>query len=354
MESAEIERELEDIETRIDRLRALYEQYFMGIEKLEPLIQRKDVDRRFWLLRRVQIRNTALRFKFQTLVQRFNTFQQYWQRVSREIESGTYRRDVLRAASRVGEKEALTIVSRRRAGQYAKLLAAQKERLVGRAGGRREATEPPPPAAEDVDVVWSESEVPPPQVSAPTEGSVARPAPVAPDPVAARQRVAALAAQMRVDRAVRAPEVPTGPLDLDLDLDGLRKSTAPPKRSPPDAVAPRAVAPRIPPAPRTPSVSEGGAPRAPAAAKVFPGPLRPASRVAEPAEIPDQRLRQIYARYIEAKRAANESTAGITYDKLAQSLRAQAAQLRASHVGKSVDYEVVVKDGRPLLKPIVR
>ena len=58
MEIAEIERELEELESRIERLRALYEQYFMGIEKLEPQIPRKDVERRIWILRREQIRNT--------------------------------------------------------------------------------------------------------------------------------------------------------------------------------------------------------------------------------------------------------------------------------------------------------
>src|SRR5262249_3308725 len=105
MDSAEVERELEELETGIERLRGLYEQYFMGIERLEPLIPRKDVDRRIWVLRREQIRNTGLRFKFQMLIQRYNTFQQYWGRISREIENGTYRRDVVRAAKRVGTQE---------------------------------------------------------------------------------------------------------------------------------------------------------------------------------------------------------------------------------------------------------
>ena len=62
MEAAEIEIQIDELEQRVDRLRALYEQYFMGIEKLEPTIQRKDVDRRVWVLRREQIRNTGLRF----------------------------------------------------------------------------------------------------------------------------------------------------------------------------------------------------------------------------------------------------------------------------------------------------
>ncbi len=125
MESSEVERELGELETRIERLRALYEQYFMGIERLEPLIPRKDVERRIWVMRREQIRNTGLRFKFQMLIQRYNTFQQYWGRISREIENGTYRRDVIRAAKRVGTKEALTIVGRKRAERYAELAEQQ-------------------------------------------------------------------------------------------------------------------------------------------------------------------------------------------------------------------------------------
>ncbi|MDI1451372.1 hypothetical protein QHF85_45445, partial [Polyangium sp. 6x1] len=128
MEHAEVERALEDLDSRLERLRALYEQYFLGIERLEPLVPRKELDRRIMLLRREQIRNTALRFKFQTLIQRYNTFQQYWGRVAREIENGTYQRDVLRAAARFGAKDALTILGKKQQAKYAKLAAAQEER----------------------------------------------------------------------------------------------------------------------------------------------------------------------------------------------------------------------------------
>ena len=89
MEAAEIEQLIAELETQVERLRALYEQYFMGIERIEPLIMRKDIDRRMWLLRREQIRNTGLRFKLQDTMQRYNTYQQYWQRIVREIENGT-------------------------------------------------------------------------------------------------------------------------------------------------------------------------------------------------------------------------------------------------------------------------
>ena len=140
MDTAEIDRELDDVESRIDRLRSLYEQYFLGIEKMEPSIPRRDVERKMTILRKEQIRNTAQRFKFQMLVQRYNTMQQHWARVTREIENGTYRRDVARAAARFGEKEALTILGKKKQKQYAVLAEAQlaariRRRDVAAVGG---------------------------------------------------------------------------------------------------------------------------------------------------------------------------------------------------------------------------
>jgi carbamoylphosphate synthase large subunit len=81
MNPEELDLALEDLEVRLERLRALYEQYFLGFEKIEPQVARKEVDRRIYVMRREKIRNTGKRFKFQTLVQRYNTFQQYWQRI---------------------------------------------------------------------------------------------------------------------------------------------------------------------------------------------------------------------------------------------------------------------------------
>lgn len=96
MDANEFEITLGDIETRLDRLKALYEQWFQGIERIEPQIPRKEIDRRIALLRREHPRNTALRFRFQQFLQRYTTLANYWQRVARQIEEGTYRRDVMR------------------------------------------------------------------------------------------------------------------------------------------------------------------------------------------------------------------------------------------------------------------
>ena len=103
-EQTETERLIGELEIAVDRLRSLYEQYFMGIEKLEPTVPRKDVDRRIHVIRKEQIRNTALRFRFQMVLQRYNTYQTHWQRICRDIENGTYKRHVIRAQQRFGIK----------------------------------------------------------------------------------------------------------------------------------------------------------------------------------------------------------------------------------------------------------
>lgn len=94
----EIQLALDELDTRLDRLRALYEQYFTGIEKTAPAVQHKDVERRIQTMRKLSLRNTAQRFRFQTIIQRYTTYLQYWQRILRRIEDGTHKRDLARAA----------------------------------------------------------------------------------------------------------------------------------------------------------------------------------------------------------------------------------------------------------------
>src|SRR5512147_2185646 len=53
---------LNELANKIERLKTLYEQYFMGIEKMEPQVARKEVTRVMLTLQQQYIRNTALRF----------------------------------------------------------------------------------------------------------------------------------------------------------------------------------------------------------------------------------------------------------------------------------------------------
>ncbi len=101
MEIDEYETLVNELELRVDRLRSLFDQYFMGIERTTPNVPHKDVERRIQALRREQIRNTGLRFRFQMILQRYGTYQTYWQRICRQIEEGTYKRHVQKAREKI-------------------------------------------------------------------------------------------------------------------------------------------------------------------------------------------------------------------------------------------------------------
>jgi uncharacterized protein YhaN len=96
----ELEQLLDTLEARLDRLRSLYEQYFQGIEKLEPSMERKALHNLLQQMRKTKTRNTALRFRLNQLIARMNTFETYWTRVSRQMEDGTYHRDLFMARYR--------------------------------------------------------------------------------------------------------------------------------------------------------------------------------------------------------------------------------------------------------------
>ena len=82
-------------------------------------------------------------------------------------------------------------------------------------------------------------------------------------------------------------------------------------------------------------------------------PAAPTPKAAAATDLPDARVRQIYTQYVDTKRKQNESTATITYEGVAKSLRESGARLKEKH-GKSVDFEVAVKDGKTILRPVVK
>jgi hypothetical protein len=95
---------LDVLEQKLDRLRALYESFFLGLDKRPPEVPRSELNRLFLEMQQVPIRNAALRFRFQTLQQRWSTHLTHWNRVLREMENGTYRRDVERAQRRLAQR----------------------------------------------------------------------------------------------------------------------------------------------------------------------------------------------------------------------------------------------------------
>jgi hypothetical protein len=99
-----IEARLGEMEQKIDRLRAMYESYFMGMERMPPNALRRDMNRMMLEIHQVQISNASLRFRLQALTQKWVLHTTYWNRTMREIEAGTCRRDVARAQRHLAER----------------------------------------------------------------------------------------------------------------------------------------------------------------------------------------------------------------------------------------------------------
>ncbi len=102
--SEAISARLDDLERKIERLRALHESFFLGVERRPPHIPRQELNRLMLETQQVSIRNAAQRFRFQSLSQRWTLLTTYWNRTLREIESGTYRRDLQKAYRRLAER----------------------------------------------------------------------------------------------------------------------------------------------------------------------------------------------------------------------------------------------------------
>jgi hypothetical protein len=460
VEAAELDVALEELETRLERLRALYEQYFMGLEKIEPAIARKDVDRRIYVLRREKIRNTAKRFKLQTIIQRYNTFQQYWQRICREIENGTYKRHLLRAQK---NGELLTIAARKRLGrQAATNTTAPSEPPSGDAERAPSAPpeaasshpppspaplaapQPSPPVGEPAAPFTPAAALPrppgspplpprrPPLPSRPGELALGAPASASAEPSPSAASVAAGAAKpppapTRAPLASPATPAPpkapapanppptaaSKPESLSLDMDFMGDWDPAARAQPPKprvgGAAERGAPPRVQPLPRPPEVSARPAsvppatvaipprptsnrpptaplvPRAPSGLRVPPSPRVPpapnatavARSVPQPAvqptaaakppapkpaaaekpvasggEVDDARLRDLHNKLQKAKEQTKE--ANVSYEGLAKSIRATEAKLREQHKNRKIEFDVVIKDGKAVVKPIVR
>ncbi len=475
----ELDVAIAELENRLERLRALYEQYFMGIERIEPQVVRKDVDRRFWLLRKEKVRNTAKRFKLQTLVQRYNTLQQYWGRICREIELGTYKRHKLRAERTFGSLDAAQSTSvppeaaepggeeapldpRAQAAQRASNavrsaeddlrelmsgdfdpgaeLDAALDALMGpskpaaakpaakaeakptapaeaapsaprkggllaqlgtKAGPAPSSTSTPgsspvsstpvsstpvsstpatssaqssaaarsgpgaaAPSSANRSAPTPSKAPPPPRPSLPSAPASAASRPPLPPPRSAPpapSNKAALPKPSGVPSSVPRPSSAPRPSSVPRPNTASRPSSVPrpgPASSRPSSVprpTPRTGAPatpQIPGAPKLPATSPTNA----AAARAAAAQARPTESAARPpaatsgSGLDEARLRELHQRY-QAAREQTKTGGPVSLEKLAQNLRETEAKLRAQHQGRKVDFDIVIKDGKAVIKP---
>jgi len=128
---ASLEEDLQVLEVKLKQLKLDYEQYFNGSRPREPAQARAEIRKQILEYANTPIKNTALRFKFNTIHSRFQAFKRQWDNILRQIENGTYERHVFKANLKQRKPTAPPPPQARGAGAHANggpdLFAAYKE-----------------------------------------------------------------------------------------------------------------------------------------------------------------------------------------------------------------------------------
>ncbi|MEO8846631.1 MAG: MXAN_5187 C-terminal domain-containing protein [Kofleriaceae bacterium] len=150
-QETDVEELLDMAEQAIERLKTLYEQYFMGIQKQAPSFIHNDLERKLRDLAQMQLRNTGLRYRLATLQQKFGSYNSYWRRTLRQIENGTYARqlqkigrDAVRTGAEIPE-EILAAMPKRMRDQVVR----DRDMALAIAKRRHQVTDDAPPEADD-------------------------------------------------------------------------------------------------------------------------------------------------------------------------------------------------------------
>jgi hypothetical protein len=99
-----------------------------------------------------------------------------------------------------------------------------------------------------------------------------------------------------------------------------------------------------------PTGTQGGVRRAPPA-PIPTGTQGAVARAAAEA-LAEPRLRAVYDAYLAAKKKCREDVSRISYESVADSLRKQVPELLERHGARDVEYKVLVKDGKAILRAV--
>lgn len=349
LNQGEIEALLNELEAKMQRLRAIYEQYFLGIERTPPTTLQKDVFRLIQRAENIFIRNTAQKFRLRALVQRFSSYKAYWSRVERQIEEGTYVRDIHRARRNQERRKSRStnpddnlpileldlefdgvddlqaeIEEMERAGAFdshnRRPVASNEPQMPSTVVSDSEREERRLEKLAEIRRQLHTTDAPAPAAA------TAAPASAAPEADDRQSKLDRLKTRLnRTDAAPAANEI------RGADMDQLRKLAAMKAKIEADR--------------------EGSTP-APAVGQRTIQRSTGAQRVVQRPAPQEDEARQVYDKLIATKRQLNESTQGLSYDQVRQSMQTQRDQLRQSRGAADVDFQVVVKDGRAFLKPV--
>lgn len=80
--------ELDKLEEDIRKLKNMYDQFFTGITKVPPTFARHQVESYIHEMNKQKMRDNTRRFRFSTILSRYNQFREMWGRKMREREEG--------------------------------------------------------------------------------------------------------------------------------------------------------------------------------------------------------------------------------------------------------------------------
>jgi hypothetical protein len=289
-----------EVESEIAELKAAYEQYFLGVERKPPTLKHDALKKRMNVLRNTFVRQTAAKFRVGQVANKLSTYERLWARTLKEMEEGTYKRDVFKARLHKEKEKAAA----KKADTKVNGHESEDVSLDDFDVDEEDAPPSTPPDAEAARGVQPGAKPPPPQVGA--KGGPAVPAPGAGKSTQVSQtKLPAAAAK---GPAVPAPGGATsGP--------GVRVAVTGPM----------------------------------AAAKAS-GPMK--APVAAQGDLSDQKVKAIYDAYVTAKKRCNEDVSKLSLDTLATTLRKQVPDLMKQHNAKSVEFKVVIKDGKAILRAL--
>jgi hypothetical protein len=89
--------EMEILSRKLMSLKLAYDQYFLGSRPREPAMLASEVNKLVVVYANQAIKNTAMRFKFNSIVSRYQAFKRQWTDTLRKIEMGTYERHQFKA-----------------------------------------------------------------------------------------------------------------------------------------------------------------------------------------------------------------------------------------------------------------
>jgi len=121
---------LEKLRIQVDQLKVQYERYFLGLDRRQPLRQHEELRNAIRKLRaKPPPRNTAVKFKLNSLISKFTTFDRYWERILKEMEDGRFTRDNYKVAKKKRNEDMLSAYAPNAAKKK------QKTRLRAEGGG---------------------------------------------------------------------------------------------------------------------------------------------------------------------------------------------------------------------------